>query len=179
MPVDANASARVLKRAWEHPASALPDGWTRREHGAGAVVTLTQLAGQRLPHCLQVRPACDATLAELASERGMARVENIPLMVLDDPRELPEDACRELVVRLVRPEDAQQHASVAGAGFEDAEEHLRALVVPDMLSLPGVRCYVGELNGEPVTTASPATAPSGSSTSRLRPPGAAVATALR
>lgn len=44
------------------------------------------------------------------------------------------------------------HAGVAAAGFEVPEELFVQLVTPDLVRLPGVRCYLGEMGGEAVTT---------------------------
>jgi hypothetical protein len=41
---------------------------------------------------------------------------------------------------------------VAAAGFEAREEPFRQLITPDVLRVPGVRCYVGEDGGQPVVT---------------------------
>jgi ribosomal protein S18 acetylase RimI-like enzyme len=175
--VDPDTAAQVLTGSWEYLASALPEAWTHRERGALAVATmvplatlngvwtdrvdpdpevvdglLARLAGQGLPHCIQLRPGSDATLAELASKRGMVRDEEIPLMVLEDPRGLIDGEPEKLAIRKLRPERVQVHAQVAAAGFEAPEEHFRQMMVPELLGLPGVRCYVGEVDGEPVTT---------------------------
>jgi len=84
----------------------------------------------------------------------MSRVEeDDPLMVMDNPAMLgdPQHVGR-LGIRQLRPDEAEQHARVAAAGFETAEEPFRQLVTPGVLGLPGVRCYLGEADGRPVTT---------------------------
>jgi hypothetical protein len=79
--------------------------------------------------------------------------EDVPLMVMGDPavleRALHVDG---LEIRQLHPEEAQLHAGVAAAGFEVPEEPFRPLVTPEVLRLPGVRCYLGEVSGRPVTT---------------------------
>ena len=44
------------------------------------------------------------------------------------------------------------HADVAAAGFEAPEQLFRQLITADVLGLQGVRCYVGEVGGQAVTT---------------------------
>ncbi len=79
--------------------------------------------------------------------------EQIPLMVLEDPaavtsaRQLPGLALREL-----SPGQVGVHARVAAAGFQIPEEPFVQLMTPDLLRLPGVRCYLGETGGQAVTT---------------------------
>lgn len=178
MSVNGDTAARALTEAWEHLVAALPDGWTQREHGAFAAATmvplptlngvwtdgvdadqtvvaalLARLASQGIPHCLQLRPACDVTLTETASARGMVRDAEIPLMISHDPPGLEHDGPAELIIRTLLPGEAPRHAAVAAAGFEDAtDEHFRQLIPADLLGLPGVCCYLGEVDGEPVTT---------------------------
>jgi hypothetical protein len=41
---------------------------------------------------------------------------------------------------------------VIAAGFETGEEPFRQMVTPGTLRLPGVRCYLGDVGGHPVTT---------------------------
>lgn len=41
---------------------------------------------------------------------------------------------------------------MAAAGFEVAPEMFLQLMSPAVLAIPGVRCYVGEADGQPVTT---------------------------
>jgi N-acetylglutamate synthase len=45
-----------------------------------------------------------------------------------------------------------RHVAVAAAGFEVPEEIFAAIMIDKALELPQLRCYVAELEGEPVTT---------------------------
>jgi hypothetical protein len=116
---------------------------------------LDRVAATGLPHCLQARPGAGTAMAELAAIRGIHRdQEDVPLMVLEDPARLPHAVrVAALEVRQLRPGEAQLHASVAAAGFEAPEERFLQLITPEVLRLPGVRCYLGEVSGPPVTTA--------------------------
>jgi GNAT superfamily N-acetyltransferase len=57
-----------------------------------------------------------------------------------------------LRLRQLSPEEASLHAGVAAAGFGAPEEPFLQLMTPDVLRLPGVRCYVGDVGSQPVTT---------------------------
>ena len=74
-------------------------------------------------------------------------------MVLEDPA-LPGRAQQVtgLKIRQLDPGAAELHAAVAAAGFAVPEEPFRRLLTPDLLRVPGVRCYLGEADGRPVTT---------------------------
>jgi len=177
--IDADTAASALAGTWQHLLRAVPGGWGVRDGGAVAMVTgvrlptlngvwaervdpdvptvaalLDRVAATGLPHCLQVRPGGGPALGGLAARRGMSRVEeDDPLMVMDNPAMLgdPQHVGR-LGIRQLRPDEAEQHVRVAAAGFETAEEPFRQLVTPGVLGLPGVRCYLGEADGRPVTT---------------------------
>jgi len=91
-------------------------------------------------------------LAPLARRRGMKEDAEIPLMVLEDSRALDHDQHAEMTIRALLPEEAQVHAHVAALGFEAPEEYFRKLMTTAMLKAPGARCYVGEVERQPVTT---------------------------
>jgi N-acetylglutamate synthase len=82
----------------------------------------------------------------------MTRTEDIPLMVLDDSSGLGDADLDGLVIQPLAPESADRHASLAAAGFEAPEEYFRQLMTTGVLRGAGVRCYLGEVDGEPVTT---------------------------
>ena len=177
--IDADTAASALAETWQHLLRAVPGGWGLRAGGAIAMVTgvsmpdlngvwpervnpdpdtvaalLDRVAVTDLPHCLQLRPGSSPALAELAALRGMRRDEaDVPLMVMENPamlgRTRPVDG---LGVRQLRPEEAQLHAGVAAAGFEAPAEPFLKLITPEVLRLPGVRCYLGEVSGHPVST---------------------------
>jgi N-acetylglutamate synthase len=176
--VDADMAASALVGTWQHLLPAFPDGWVLRDGGAIAGVTgvrlptlngvwaewpnpdpptiaalLDRVAATGLPHCLQLRSGSRA-LAELAALRGMSSEgEDEPLMVLEDPAMLGRARHPAgLTIRRLSPDEAELHARVAAAGFEVPQEPFRQMVTPSVLGLPGVRCYVGEAGGQPVTT---------------------------
>jgi hypothetical protein len=114
---------------------------------------LDQVAATGLPYSMQARSGCGVPLGKIATERGMAQDADLPLMVLEragDLRDVPSDGLR---VRRLAPEEARLHADVAAAGFEAPREHFRQLMTPAVLSVAGMCCYVGEVEGESVTTA--------------------------
>jgi hypothetical protein len=179
MAVDADMAASALAGTWQRLLSAIADGWGVREGGVIGGVTgvhlptlngvwaeqvnpdpatvaalLDRVAATGLPHCLQLRPGCRPALAELAPMRGMIRHDDGPLMVVENPALLGRaQQVAGLEIRQLNPGEAQRHVQVAAAGFETNEQPFRQLVTPGVLGLPGVRCYLGEVGGHPVTTA--------------------------
>jgi ribosomal protein S18 acetylase RimI-like enzyme len=178
MAVDGDTAARALSGTFERLVESAGQGWTRREGGAQATVTgvpiatlngvwvdhssadpdavaglLERVCEAKVPHCLQLRPDSAPELAELATELGMTRADDMPLMVLEGTGGVRAvDAPSGLAIRRLAPAEAAVHADLAAAGFEDAAEHFRQLVTPALLNGQGIRCYVGELDGESVTT---------------------------
>ena len=175
MPVDADTAALALTRTWEHLLTGMQRGWGKREGGALAGVSgvplatlngvwvsstdadaetvaglLERVASTGLPHCLQVRPHDAERLGALAVARGMTAEGDVPLMVLDGPPDVGGESG--LAIRELAPAEAQLHARVAAVGFEVPEQLFIELMTPAVLSLPGVRCYVGEIGAEVVTT---------------------------
>jgi ribosomal protein S18 acetylase RimI-like enzyme len=179
MGVDADEAAGALAQTWQHLQRATPPGgWTVRDGGAIAMVTgvraamlngvwservnpdpdivarlVDRVAATGLPYCLQLRPGGSPALARLAMMRDMSEDRESPLMVLEDRARLSRaQRVTALDIRQLDPEDAELHAAVAAAGFEAPEEMMRQLITPTLLRLPGVRCYLGEADGHPVTT---------------------------
>lgn len=170
---------RLCLITWRHLFAFLPDGWTKNESGALAAVSgvalptlngvwvgdvdiatdtvsglLDRVEDAGLPYCLQVRPRGAAHLRELVATRAMTSVHDVPLMAFTDPSAL--DASRHaegLVIRELQPAEAGRHASAAAAGFEAPVEFFEQLMTPRVLGAPGVRTYLGEVDGQPVTTA--------------------------
>lgn len=178
MRVDGDLAARALTGALEHLVAASSEGWCRREVGAFAAVTMVPLptlnavlvehltaepeaverlleavAETGLPHCLQLRPQAASSLAVLASERRMMKAAEVPLMLLEDAASIAEGGPGELLIRELAPSEAELHVVLAAAGFEAPEEYFRQLMTPAALQAPGVRVYLGVLDGMPVATA--------------------------
>lgn len=83
----------------------------------------------------------------------MRRSGEIPVMVLDPATSSGISSGRhpaELTIRVLTPGEGVAHARVAAVAFEHTVE--QSLSNPDVLSLESVRCYVGEVDGQPVTT---------------------------
>jgi ribosomal protein S18 acetylase RimI-like enzyme len=113
---------------------------------------LDEVAATRLPYCLQLRPGAGPALAELATAKGMEHT-HIPLMALEELGSLgPAGEVSGFSIHQISPEEAEVHARVLARGFELPPEGFLQLITPTLLSLPGVRCYVGEVEGQPVTT---------------------------
>ena len=154
----------------------LPEGWSATGEGAAAVVTglpvptlngvwalgaevtpatleaaLGRVADGGVPFCLQARPAASAAAAEAALTLDLVPAPAaIPLMVLDGP--LAAAGAPGLVIRPLALEDSGAHGRLAARAF-DAPPEIFDRVTDPALTLPGTRVYIGEVAGEPVTTA--------------------------
>jgi ribosomal protein S18 acetylase RimI-like enzyme len=174
----AEGAAEALVESLRRLADSSSEGWIRTDSGAVAMVTgaplpalngvwvtstdasvdavadlLDHVAATGLPHCLQARPDVAERLHDQAAARDMKPDESIPLMVLEDPQALATDrAAAALSIRELEPSEASAHARLAAAGFEAPAEPFLQLVTPSALAAPGTRCYLGEVDGEPVTT---------------------------
>jgi hypothetical protein len=177
MAVDAGVVASALAASLQHLADGLPGAWAACDGGAVALVSgvgiptlngvwteradanpaavaglLDRVGASGVPYCLQLRPGADPALEQLAAERSMGLGDDIPLMVLEDSGDVMRmGQPAGLVIRQLSTHEAQLHADVAAAGFEAPEELLRQMVPADVLGLSGVRCYVGEVDGQAVT----------------------------
>jgi ribosomal protein S18 acetylase RimI-like enzyme len=135
------------------PASTLNGVWLEHENPNPAVVSamLDEVAATGLPHSLYLRAGSGVALTELASQRGMTPSGAVPIMLLDSVPAAPEPAG--LFIRQLAPDEVLAHAQVAAAAFEQPVEQSLRLSTPDLLRRDSVRCYVGDVNGRPVTTA--------------------------
>jgi ribosomal protein S18 acetylase RimI-like enzyme len=162
---------------WEHLITAIPAGWTQRApgllggvtgsaeatlngvwvydaDGTGAAVSglLDRVEGAGVPHCLQLSRASSGELQSVARARGMRREADVPLMTLADLRAAARTERPDLVINRLEPEHASIHAELAAAGFGEPADDFRRLMSPEVVGAPGVRAYVGEVGGKPVTT---------------------------
>lgn len=177
MDVSGDTAAKALGTTWVHLFGANPDGWLRRENGVVAAVSgiplptmngvwseqvdpdrrvvselLDQIGSSGLPHCLQLRPGAPEDLTALAADRGMINDHQIPMMIVENSNLDVVPKAAKLVIRELTPDEAVLHAETAARGFEAPKEFFVRLMTPAALALPGVRTYIGEADGEPVTT---------------------------
>lgn len=160
--------------AWELLAAEVPDGWSWRARDVIGLVTglatpamngvwatsagvnvdavraaLDTIIDAEVPYCLQF-PGSHRGLAALAVELGMEREADVPLMWLcGEPvaRDIPG-----LSVRRVSAGELMTHVDLAARGFGAPVEIFRSLATLTART-PGLGTYVGEYDGEPVTTA--------------------------
>lgn len=163
---------RAAKRALALLCDVLPGGWSRPVGDAlvgatglpvpslnglwvgsatldpGAAAAALDEVG--VAHSLQVDAAQAEAFAPLAAERGLVRGDDGPLLVLPGPAPVPDPR---LVVRQLGPDEVGLHADLAGRAFGAPPEVFAALVTPDLARTEGAQVLVGEVDGEPVSTA--------------------------
>ena len=150
------------------PSAALNGVWFEHANpNVGAVTALLDevsrtpvsgmpVSGMPVPYSLKVRSCCAEAFGALAANRGMAWAAELSLMAVDASGAgalIPE--VPGLGIRRLTPGQAARHAWVAGPGFgtgTDVTDVFLRAVSPDLLRLPSVRCYAGEVAGRPVTT---------------------------
>jgi N-acetylglutamate synthase len=175
--MDAELAAQGLLNAWRRFGSEVPGFSSKEAAGAVAMITgvplallngvwvesaieadavaelLDHVSSTGLPHCLQCRPGAAGVLSALASARGMHQADEIPLMAARSRDGAGHTGLAVgLVMRELDQSETELHAQVAADGFEAPIELFRQLITTDLLAMEGVRCYVGELEGQPVST---------------------------
>ena len=142
--------AAALAETWRHLSSALPGAWALREGGAIAWVS-----GVGLPTLNGVwAERADTDPGTVAGLLDRVHATGLPYCLQLRPGASPVSAGQlpGLTLRELSPEQVGLHIRVAAAGFEAPEEPFVQLMTPDVLRLPGVRCYLGETGGQAVTT---------------------------
>jgi N-acetylglutamate synthase len=176
--VDAVTAGAALAAMSEHLVAGIPAGWVQRMPGAVGGLTgvavptlngvwaygeeaerdavlgvLERVSGAGVPHCVQLSPQCSGELPALPQARGMRRDADIPLMVLAGIRaEYPPPDYGDLVIEVLDPKQAPVHAEVAADRVGAPVEAFLQLMTPAVMGRPGVRPYVGGIDGEPVAT---------------------------
>ncbi|HTU05594.1 MAG TPA: GNAT family N-acetyltransferase [Trebonia sp.] len=139
------------------PLSPFNGVWSEHAHPDAAAVAalLDEVSRARVPYGLKLPPGCEEAVTRLAAARGMAPVADIALMGLDAAGAVGAGLGRVpdgLTIQRLAPERAPRAAAVAAAGFGTAQDIFLRAMTPDLLRLASVRCYVGEVAGQPVTT---------------------------
>jgi N-acetylglutamate synthase len=126
--------------------------WLERPNPKVADVAslLDEVAVRAAPLALGLRPDSAQEFAELAASRGMTAAGEVPLMAVDTATEIRSP--NELSIRLLAPSEATAHAQLCTVGFGLPDGIARRNVTEDTLTSSAVRCYVGEIAGQPVTT---------------------------
>jgi N-acetylglutamate synthase len=143
------------------PAAMLNGVWFEHANpeAQAAVPLLDEVSRTRLPYSLRLRRGVSGGLARLAASSGMERGEDRVLKAADltvisgvltvnATPPLPDFAIRRLP-----PEQVARHAVVLAAAHAIDEDVVRRALRPDLLRPSTVCCYVGEVDGQPVTTA--------------------------
>jgi hypothetical protein len=178
MTIDPDSVAAALADSAQYMFGTLSTGWLYREGGLLAGTTgvpiatlngiwaessypdarlvaemLDRLDASGLPYCMQLRPRTPNEISDLARSKGMVSQKKVPLMVLEDLKAITNaPQVDRLSIRLLSPEEGSEHVRVAANAFGAPEELFGQLLTPEMLGLDGLRCYLGEVDGESVTT---------------------------
>jgi hypothetical protein len=172
----ADEAARALASAWKLLAATLPEAWAREIGGTMALVSgvpvatlngvwiidetaagqdveagLDAVAATGLPHCVQLRPEAAESAQRAPGQRGLLPEASVPLMATAGPLRSPPT--EDLVLRPLGAGEARLHCELAAEAFGAPVEVFAGLVTPELLSLPELRGYLGEVDGEPVVTA--------------------------
>jgi hypothetical protein len=126
----------------------------RRAQAAAVGELAAEVARTGLPYCLQLRPGSDPALLGLPSSLGLHPHDDVPMMALtelDAVERALDGASAQL--RALEPVEAGLHCTLAADGFGIPRHIIAALVSPASLALPGVKAYVAEVDGEPLSTA--------------------------
>jgi N-acetylglutamate synthase len=134
------------------PMPTLNPVWLERpDPTVAAVAGLVDEVGRRgVPFALALRPGSGTALAELAALRGLTAAGEVPLMAADAAADVRSPD--ELSIRLLAPAEAAVHARLCTEGFGLPDGIAQRSVTEGTLKSSAVRCYVGEIGGEPVAT---------------------------
>jgi N-acetylglutamate synthase len=111
--------------------------------------SLAEVAATGLPHSILFRPDAEG-FREAASGAGLERGDDVRLMRLDAEPEA--DSVARLMLRLLEPGEIATHVRVAAEGFEAPQELFDDLC-RGLSDSESMLTLVGEVDGEPVTTA--------------------------
>ncbi|MFH9090548.1 GNAT family N-acetyltransferase [Streptomyces sp. NPDC017673] len=107
-----------------------------------------------VPWCLQVRDRPDERVRAVARGHGMTQTSWEPFLVRDLNAAPPaRDTGGTLRVRVLTGAEYDLYVRALGAGFEAPAEMFASLFTAAVMDAPGITAYVGEVGGEPVSTA--------------------------
>ena len=134
------------------PVPAFNGVWQHAEEvTADAVLTAVDEMAQRgLPWNVQLRPGYPPVLDRALAEYGLTHAEDIPFMVLRRP---PSETVEVAFRQVVSFEDVGEHLRLLELGFGMPTALSRGMLPISMLFLDGVSTWLGEVDGEVVTTA--------------------------
>lgn len=138
------------------PAPMLNGVWFERSDPemTDVVSLLDEVSRARMPSCLRLRADTGEKFTELATARGMELKDDLVLMASSDASSataIPQPPG--LTIRQLPPEQASRHGVVVAAAHAVDENVVLRVVTPNLLRPRAVRCYIGEVDGQPVTTA--------------------------
>jgi hypothetical protein len=134
------------------PVPTLNPVWLERPDPAAADVAalLDEVGRHRVPFALALRPGSARVFAELAASRAMMATGEVPLLAVGAAAGIR--APGGLSIRMLAPGEAAVHARLCALGFGLPDGIAQRSVTEDTLKNSAVRCYVGEIAGQPVST---------------------------
>lgn len=108
---------------------------------------------QDLPFVLRVREGVDPNTERAAERLGLPYSDTVPGMAMY-PLAMPPAMPEGLEIERVGPGRLPVFQEVMAAGFDMPLEIVRQLICDATLEIPGLDCYVGSVEGEPVATSS-------------------------
>ena len=174
-PPGIDAVVEAVNSTWALLTSSLDGGWSRTYGRAFAVMTgvavatfngvfvtdletvpedveagLAAVAERELPHCIQLRPDVDPEILRVAARAGLEPAGAMPLMAVTGP--VAAAATPELVIRELAPGESAIHTAIAAPVFGILAEIFGPIMTAG-LARSEATGYVGEVDGEPVSTA--------------------------
>lgn len=111
------------------------------------------LADAKLPFSVQLRPNLRPGIRELLADFKLTCTSYTPLMVLSDMTDITVGKINGFNVHAIKPGQASIHAAIAGGSFGVESGIFSQRITDEVLEVPGVRCYVGTINGIDAATA--------------------------
>lgn len=178
MAITPDTVATGMADSWQHMFEVVPIGWMERRSGVVAGVSgfalppfnsvmvestepdvetfrdlLDRVATSGLPYSVQLRPGTSTPIREIVDAKCLVQQESIPLMLVEDPGALSRAQQIEgLHLRQLDPVEGSIHAEICGTVFGIPDDVLAVMFGSKVLGAPGVRVYVGEVDGVAVTT---------------------------
>ncbi len=125
-----------------------------RRHEASVEVAEAWYGGVSLPYVIRMRTDLEEACAQALTDAGYVREEEeTPVMALDKIPDAPPFQLDDLEIRYVEsPEDLARFQTTTMEGFGFPGDAGKLFLTPAFHARPGVRLFLGCVDGEPVAT---------------------------